>query len=160
MLKYASLLAPLLMRNGTPNPVRVFTGYVGAMFLSVFAAIFFLAALFVWIATNYGLDVAFLTVALILTVGAIGLTIMARVSQTVKLKTEADRHERIQAMLAAKSDPLADHIPDEWLTHPASQKILAQIEDKPFVAAAAAAGLGLALSSKIVSGDLIGDALG
>lgn len=138
------------MRKGTPNPVRVLTGYMGALFLTVFAAIFFLAALFTWIATTYGLDVAFLTIALILTVGAIGLTIMARVSQTVKLKTEADRQARIKAMLNAKQDPLSEHIPEEILTHPLSQKILAQVEDKPWMATTTALGIGVMLSRQLL----------
>ena len=150
MLKYATLIAPLLMRKGTPNPVRVLTGYMGAFFLTGLAAIFFLAALFTWIATTYGLDVAFLTIALILTIGAIGLTIMARVSQTVKLKQASDRHERINAMLAAKNDPLSNHIPNELLHHPVSQKILAQVEDKPWMASAAAVGVGMMLSRSIL----------
>ena len=150
MMSYLSLLAPLLMRKGTPNPVRVMTGYMGALVLSVFAGIFFLAALFTWIATTFGLDVAFLTLALILTAGAIGLTIMARRSKTIDLKLEEDRKERIAAMLAAKEDPLSDHIPDDVLYHPVSQKILAQVEDKPLVAGATALGLGVMLSRQLL----------
>ncbi|WP_298916000.1 hypothetical protein [uncultured Algimonas sp.] len=150
MLRYATFIAPLLMRKGTPNPVRVLTGYMGALFLSIFAGIFFLAALFTWIATTYGLDVAFLVIALILSVGAIGLTIMARVSQTIALKKAKDRHARIKGMLAAKEDPLSEHIPEEILTHPISQKILAQVEDKPFVAGATALGLGIMLSRQLL----------
>jgi len=134
------------MKSGTPNPVRVMTGYMGAFLLTAIAVIFFLAALFTWIATNYGLDVAFLVIALILTAGAIGLTIMARVSRTIDLKASADRQERIKAMLASRDDPLADHIPEELLTHPLSQKILAQVEDKPFMAGATAIGLGIMIS--------------
>lgn len=151
MLRYATIIAPLLMRKGTPNPVRVLTGYMGALFLTIFAVIFFLAALFTWIATTYGLDVAFLTIALILTAGAIGLTIMARVSQTIKLKTQKDREARIQAMLNAKDDPLYDHIPDELLRHPLSQKILAQVEDKPWMATTTAVGLGVMLSNQLLN---------
>ncbi|MEM7729274.1 MAG: hypothetical protein AAF311_08365 [Pseudomonadota bacterium] len=150
MLRYATIIAPLLMRKGTPNPVRVLTGYMGALFLTVIAGVFFLAALFTWIATNYGLDVAFLCIALILTAGAIGLTIMARVSQTVALKKAEDRHARIKGMLAAKEDPLSEHIPEEVLTHPISQKILAQVEDRPFVAGATAVGLGIMLSRQLL----------
>ena len=146
MLRYASFIAPLLMRKGTPNPIRVMTGYMGALFLTVFAGIFLLAALFTWIATTFGLDIAFLTIAIILAVGAIGLTIMARRSRTIDLKTEHDRRERIHAMLAAKNDPLSEHIPNEVLEHPLSQKILAQVEDKPWVASAAAVGVGMMLS--------------
>ncbi|MGB6231697.1 MAG: hypothetical protein WBF53_16390 [Litorimonas sp.] len=150
MLRYATIIAPLLMRKGTPNPVRVLTGYMGALFLTIFAAIFFLAALFTWIATTFGLDVAFLTIALILTAGAIGLTIMARVSQTVKLKSEKDRQARIKAMLAAKNDPLSEHIPEEVLTHPLSQKVLAQVEDHPWMATTTAVGLGVMLSRQLL----------
>ncbi|MGB3457616.1 MAG: phage holin family protein [Litorimonas sp.] len=153
MLRYATIVAPLLMRKGTPNPVRVLTGYVGALFLTLLAGIFLLAALFTWIATTYGLDVAFLTIAVILAVGAIGLTIMARVSQTIALKKTADRHARIKGMLAAKDDPLSEHIPDEVLTHPLSQKILAQVEDRPFMAGATAVGLGMMLSRQLLDAD-------
>lgn len=150
MFKYVTLLAPLLMRDGTPNPVRVLTGYFGALVLTVLAGVFFLAALFTWIATTYGLDVAFLVIAAILTVGAIGLTLMARRSQTIKLKTEADRHARIQAMLAAKDDPLANHIPNDLLHHPLAQKVLAQVEDKPWMASATAVGVGMMLSRTLL----------
>jgi hypothetical protein len=141
------------MRKGTPNPIRVLTGYMGALFLTIIAGVFFLAALFTWIATTYGLDVAFLTIALILTAGAIGLTIMARVSQTVALKKVEDRHARIKGMLAAKDDPLSDHIPDEVLTHPISQKILAQVEERPFAAGATAVGLGMMLSRQLMDAE-------
>ena len=151
MLRYLSVIAPLLMRDGTPNPVRVMTGYMGALVLTLFAGVFFLAALFTWIATTFGLDVAFLTLALILTAGAIGLTIMARRSKTIDLKLENDRKERIAAMLAAKDDPLSDHIPQDVLYHPVSQKILAQVEDKPLVAGATALGLGVMLSRQLLN---------
>ncbi len=150
MFKYVSILAPLLMRSGTPNPVRVLTGYLGALVLTGLAGVFFLAALFTWIATTYGLDVAFLVIAGILTLGAIGLTLMARHSQTVKLKTEADRHARIEAMLKAKDDPLSNHIPNELLHHPLAQKILAQVEDKPWIASATAVGVGVMLSRSLL----------
>ena len=158
MLKYVSIIAPLLMKRNTPNPVRVLTGYMGAFFLAGIASVFFLAALFTWLTKVYGLDVAFLAVALFLTIGAIGLTIMARVSQTVKLKTEEDRHARIAAMLAAKDDPLSNHIPNEVLHHPLSQKILAQVEDKPWMASAAAVGVGMMLSGQLIDGKLFEDA--
>lgn len=150
MLRYVTMIAPLLMRKGTPNPVRVLTGYMGAFFLTGFAAIFLLAALFTWITNNYGLDVAFLSLGLILMFGAIGLTIMARISQTIALKKIDDRHARIKGMLAAKDDPLAAHVPDEVLTHPISQKILAQVEDKPLVASVTAVGLGVILSQQLM----------
>lgn len=150
MLRYATIIAPLLMRKGTPNPVRVLTGYMGALFLTVIAVIFFLAALFTWIAVNFGLDVAFLAIALILSAGAIALTIMARVSQTIALKKSADRHARIKGMLAAKEDPLSEHIPDEILTHPLSQKILAQVEERPWVAGATAMGLGMMIARQLI----------
>ncbi|GLQ21170.1 hypothetical protein ACFFUB_06590 [Algimonas porphyrae] len=150
MLRYVTLIAPLLMRKGTPNPVRVLTGYMGAFFLTGFAAIFLLAALFTWITKTYGLDIAFLSLGVIFAIIAIGLTIMARVSQTIQLKKAEDRHARIKGMLAAKDDPLAAHVPDDVLTHPISQKILAQVEDKPLVAGVTAVGLGVLLSRQLI----------
>ncbi len=150
MLRYATIIAPLLMRKGTPNPVRVLTGYMGALFMTLFAGVFFLAALFTWIATSFGLDVAFLTIALILTLGAIALTIMARVSKTIELKKVEDRHLRIKTMLASKEDPLSDHIPEDVLMHPFTQKVLAQVEDKPWIASATALGLGMMLSHQFL----------
>lgn len=150
MLRYVSLIAPLLLRKGTPNPVRVLTGYMGAFFLTALAAVFLLCALFTWITKTYGLDVAFLAVGLLLAIGAIGLTIMARVSQTVALKKKSDRDARIKGMLAAKEDPLSGHIPDDVLSHPLSQKILAQVEDRPLAAGATAVGVGVLLSQQIL----------
>lgn len=153
MLRYVSLIAPLLMRRGTSNPVKAMTGYVGALFLSVFAGIFFLATIFTWVSEQYGLDVAFLTIALIFTAGAVSLTVMARVPRNVELKKLADREAEIKGLLAAGQDPLSGHIPDELLTHPVSQQILAQIEDRPWTASAAAMGLGLLISRQLVDAD-------
>jgi len=149
MLKYVTMIAPLLLKRGTANPVKTLTGYMGAFFLMGISAVFFLAALFTWIASNYGLDVAFLAIALILMVVAIGLTVMARLSQSAAAKESESRNAQIKAILAAREDPLADHIPEELLTHPMSQKILAQVEEKPFIAGMTAIGLGVMLSRQI-----------
>lgn len=150
MLKYVSILAPLILRKGSPNPVKTLTNYMGAILLGILAGLFFLAALFTWVATNYGLDLAFLTVGLSFMVLAIVLLTMAKISQARTLKLQSEREARIKGLLATRDDPLADHIPDELLAHPVSQKVLAQIEDKPLVASAAALGVGVLLSHQLM----------
>lgn len=150
MLKYVSIIAPLILRRGTKNPVRTLSGYMGAIVLTIIAAIFLLAALFTWIASNYGLDLAFLTVGLIFVLGALTLVIIARRSEIKGRKLQEERHAQIKGLLAATDDPLAEHIPDDILMHPISQKVLAQVEDKPLMAGATAVGLGVILSRQLM----------
>lgn len=150
MLKYATTIAPLLLRLGAPKPARALRNYVGEVFLIGLASVFFLAALFTWTASTYGLDIAFLTMAFILTVFAIGLKIKARVSKRTAFKAVQDRDAKIKGVLAAKEDPLADYIPEDLLAHPVVQKILAQIEDKPFLSVLVAIVLGIVLSHQLL----------
>lgn len=152
MLKYVTLIAPLLLKHATSSPVKTLSGYMGAVLLLGLAAIFFLAALFTWTASHYGLDVAFLVTALILMIAAIGLIVMARRTKAKTIKDTEERYAQIKGMLAAKDDPLGQHVPDDILSHPAVQKILAEIEEKPFLASAAAIGLGLVISRQIFDG--------
>ena len=126
------------------------TGYAAALIFAVFAGIFFLAALFTWIAIDYGLDLAFLAVAAILLVIAIAFAISAQISKQKALREAEQQREQIQGLLAAKADPLAEHIPEELLTHPVSQKILGQIEESPIAASATALGLGVLLSHQLL----------
>lgn len=146
MLRLATLILPMLLRLGTPNPVKAAGGYIGVFLLSGLAAIFFLAALFTWVGRNYGLDIAFLTIALIMTLFAAGLTVKSRAAKRdarkPKLKGEKDLSDSTE-------DPLAAYIPDDLLADPNVQKLLDQIKDKPFIASIIALIIGIVLSTQL-----------
>lgn len=150
MLKYATTIAPLLLKLGAQRPAKALRNYVGGVLLSGLIVMFFLAAFFTWVASTYGLDIAFLTIALILCVLAIGLKIKERVSERTALKAAKDRDSQIKGMLAAKEDPLAEYISDDILAHPAVQKVLGQIEDKPVLSMLVALVLGIILSQQFL----------
>lgn len=146
MLKLATLVAPMVLGNKSADPVKLLGGFALAAILGALAAIFLLAAGFAWIATNIGVDVAFLTIALLLAIFAGCFALMAKREADFAKAQEEARSRRVQAMLAQIDDPLTEHIPNDVLEHPLSQKILAQVEDKPWVASAAAVGVGMMLS--------------
>ena len=150
MLKLATLVAPMVLGNKSANPVKLLTGFALAAILGVLAAIFLLAAGFTWIAANLGLDVAFLTLALTLAIFAGCFALMAKREADFAEAQEEARLQRIHAMLARTDDPLTEHIPNNILEHPLSQKILAQVEEKPWMASAAAVGVGMMLSGSVM----------
>lgn len=150
MLRFATVILPMLLRLGTPNPVKAVGGYIGVFLLSGLAAIFFLAALFTWVARNYGLDVAFLTIALILTLFAVGLTVKSRAA-----KRDTSKATLNQGSPDITEDPLAAYIPDDLLADPTVQKILEQIKDKPFIASLIALFIGIVLSTQLRNRDNI-----
>ena len=126
------------------------SGYAAAMMMALLASLFFLAALFTWIATNYGLDLAFLAVAAILTVAAIAFFVVAEIARAKAQKRAEAQQARIKGYLAAKDDPIADYIPEELLAHPVSRKILSQIDENPIIASATALGVGVLLSQQLM----------
>lgn len=151
MLKYATIIVPMLLKLGnTTNSAKIVRGQIGAVVLMSVAVLFFLAALFTWVTKSYGLDIAFLVIALILTVFAVSLTIKNRVAKATILKARAGRDVKLKGVLAAKADPLSEYISDDVLTHPTIQKVLEQIEDRPFLAALIAVVLGMILSNQIL----------
>lgn len=151
MLKYATIIVPMLLKLGnTTNSAKIVRGQIGVVVLMSVAALFFLAALFTWVTKSYGLDIAFLVIALILTVFAVGLTIKNRVAKATILKARIERDVKLKGVLTAKADPLSEYISDDVLTHPTIQKVLAQIEDRPFLAALIAVVLGMILSNQIL----------
>lgn len=150
MLKYATVIVPMLMKLGhTTNSPKVIRDQISVLLLMSVATVFFLAALFTWVTKTYSLDIAFFVIALILTTLAIGLTIKTRIAKASSLKAKIERDAKLKGALSAKTDPLAEYIPDEVLTHPVVQKILAQIEDKPFLSALVAVVLGIILSNQL-----------
>lgn len=148
MLRFVTVILPMLLRLGTPNPVKAVGGYISVVLLSVLAAIFFLAALFTWVARHYGLDVAFLTIAIILTLFAVGLTVKSR-----SAKRNARRANFNQSSSDITEDPLAAYISDDLLADPIVQKLLDQIKEKPFIASLIALIIGVVLSSQIPNRD-------
>lgn len=152
MLRFATLILPMLLRLGAPNPVKAVSGFIGVFLLSGLAAIFFLAALFTWVARNYGLDIAFLTIALIMTLFAVGLTVKSRAAKRGARKTKLKGEK---ALSDSTEDPLAAYIPDDLLADPTVQKVLDQIKDKPFIASIIALIIGLVLSTQLRDRDEI-----
>ena len=151
MLKYATFIVPMLLRLGnTSSSAKDVRGQIGVLALMSVAVTFFLAAVFTWVAKTYSLDIAFLVIALILTAAAIVLTLKGRIAKASSLKDTIDRDAKLKGVLAAKADPLSEYIPDEILTHPVVQKVLAQIEDKPFLAALVAIVLGMIVSNQLL----------
>ena len=150
MLRFITLFLPLLIRLGTASPAKTARGQIGVFLLSLFAAIFFLAAIFTWVAQNYGLDLAFVTIAILLTLFALGLAMKMRRAQRTKpkalLKSAKDSS-------LGDEDPLAAYIPDDLLDDPTVQKFLDQIKDKPFLATIVAFIIGLMLSTQLPDGD-------
>lgn len=126
---------------------------MGAIIMASIAAIFFVAALFTWLTKTYGLDIAFLGVAVLLSIAAMSLILKARRTQKANQTILREQQDRLRDLLDGQADPLADHIPEDVLMHPLSQKILLQIEDHPLPAGLSAVGLGLILSHQIFDGD-------
>lgn len=150
MLRFATLILPMLLRLGTPNPVKAMRGYIGVFLLSVLAAVFFLAALFTWVTRHYGLDAAFLTLALIMTLLAVGLTIKSR---NDKKKIKAATSIGSKDSSKSTEDPLAAFLPDDLLADPSVQKTLDQIRNKPFLASLIAVVIGMILSTQLIDKD-------
>ncbi|MGJ8558865.1 MAG: hypothetical protein ACSHX3_01375 [Litorimonas sp.] len=151
MLKYATIIVPMLLRLGnSTNSSRVVRDQIGVLILMSVAIVFFLAALFTWVAKTYSLDIAFLVIGLITAAFAVGLTIKSRVAKASAVKATIEQDAKLKGVLAAKADPLSEYIPDDVLTHPIVQKFLAQIEDRPFLSALIAVVLGIVLSNQFL----------
>lgn len=146
MLRYISLIAPILLRKKTSRSIRAMSGYMGAIFLTGVAIIFFLAALFTWTRNSYGLDVALAVIGLVLLFMALCLSILGR--QSFKKSPIVRNGEA--PLLAAQDDPVAAFLPDEAFENPAIQKLLLQINEKPFASSATAVGLGVLLSRQLI----------
>lgn len=143
------MVAPLLLRSQSPSPARAVSAYAGSLLFGVLAALFLMAAAFVWTAKTYGVDVAFLIVGVVCAVVSGAFVWATRRSRLRKQAAQQQRKAEIIAMLESKDDPVMDQIPEEWLNHPAGQTILAQIDDKPWIATLSAVGLGMALSTQL-----------
>lgn len=151
MLKYATIIVPMLLKLGnSTSAAKNARSQVGVFALTIVAILFFLAALFTWVAKTYSLDIAFLVIGLIMAAFALGLTVKNRLARAAALRAATNRDSELKGVLAAKADPLSDYIPDDVLTHPVAQKILAQIEDRPFLSALMAVILGIILSSQFL----------
>lgn len=151
MLKFATTIIPMLLKLGhSTNSSRIVRDQIGALILMSVAITFFLAALFTWVAKTYGFDIAFLVIGLIMAAFAIGLTIKSRIAKASAAKARTEQDAKLKGVLAAKADPLSEYIPDDLLTHPVVQKLLAQIEDRPFLAALIAVVLGIVLSNQFL----------
>lgn len=151
MLKFATIIVPMLLKLGnSTNSVKTVQSKISVIALMSVASIFFLAALFTWVAKAYSLDIAFLVIALIMTMFAVVLSIKGRVAKASAAKATIEQDAKLKGVLAAKADPLSEYIPDDVLTHPLVQKVLAQIEDRPFLAALLAVVLGMVLSNQFL----------
>lgn len=150
MLRFITLFLPLLIRLGAAKPAKTARGQIGVFLLSLLAAIFFLAAIFTWVAQNYGLDLAFVTIAIIFTLFAVGMTIKMRRAEQTKAKALLNSAKDSSL---GDEDPLAAYIPDDLLDDPTVQKFLDQIKDKPFLATIVAFIIGLILSTQLPDGD-------
>jgi len=139
MIKYLSYVAPLILKAPKTNPVKKLTGMLFAYLLLGLSFCFFLIAIYIWMASSFGTDIAFASLGLVTFVTAIILLISMKDKRVVQKPLPT----RI------KQDPLAKLIPDNIQSNPAIQKLLHQIGESPVTATATAVTIGVLLSKEI-----------
>lgn len=141
MLRYASLLAPLLFgASRSPASQESLARLILAYMLVFFGIIFGLVALFIWAVESVGLMFG-CAVMCILMVSAGALILMVRDRKTVASPGVPSNVE---------DDPLAKHIPDTLKDDPRIQQVLAKIGDNPVAATAGAVTVGMLLSRELI----------
>lgn len=114
-------------------------GLAASYLLFALGLIFLLIAGFVWIATHYGADAAFLAVGLTLVFTATIFMVLAKYKRKAKPPLPN----------AIVSDPLAAHIPASLRENPVVQKLLLHIAENPVAATATAVTLGMLISNEL-----------
>ncbi len=120
-------------------------GMFASMAFFSLAAVFILTAAFIYIAREYGADLAFLAIGIIFLVTGLIFFTKSLMDHREKMKVE-----EVAGVAIAKTDPLAKLLPDSIKNNPAIEKILAQIATNPVTAAAAALSLGLLLAHEFL----------
>lgn len=146
MLRYLSLLAPLILRAPGSTAKRLsLANLLFAYAFLFFGGVFGMTALYLWASKEFGVVIACLVMcATLLSLGVVML--LARLAR----KEGSVKKTNLPATL--QGDPLAQHIPDSLKDDPRVQQLLEKIAENPLAASASAVALGM-----LVSRELLGD---
>lgn len=139
MLRYAKYAVPLILKAPRRSPVKTLAGLAVSYLLFVVGVIFLMTAVFIWIATNYGADTAFLTLGLLLIACGGVIKLFARNRRVLKAPLPSN----------VARDPLAQYIPPSVRENPTIRKLIVQISENPVAATATAVTLGMLISNEL-----------
>jgi hypothetical protein len=123
------------------NPVKSLAGFAVAYLLIGVAALFFLIASFIWLAKEYGTEIAFAAT------GA-ALLICASIMLIFLKRPKAEQAAPLPPKLS--NDPLAKYVPDTLRDNSTIQKLLYQVGESPVTATATAVTVGMLLSREFL----------
>jgi uncharacterized membrane protein YbhN (UPF0104 family) len=153
MFRLLTMFGPMILRSRAKRSpsLKAWSGYAFSSIAAGIGVLFLLAALFTWTYQAYGLDAAFLSIAVSLFLIAIAVAAWARLVDYRKQKKIEDQRPDSEDIPDLSDDPLAEYIPENILEHPASRRILARVNEQPLTSSAAAVGLGVVLSRQILN---------
>ncbi|WP_371395352.1 phage holin family protein [Fretibacter rubidus] len=138
MLRYAKYAVPYILKAPRRSPVKSLAGLALSYILFLLGAIFLLIAAFIWVATHYGTDTAFLSLGTIFLISAAIFMMIAKDKRYVKPPLPDN----------VAQDPLAAHIPASVRENPTVQKLLLHVSENPVAATATAVTLGMLISNE------------
>lgn len=135
MLKYLTLIAPLLVKAPRKNPVQVLVGFAAMALLVAMGTLAVLIGLWFFLARASwgGPDIAWTIIGLLMLLGALAVYFM--VKAPVKEPTDHLPYD-------IKTDPIGELLPNEILKDPNVATVLKQIDRHPMGAVAAAIAVG------------------
>ena len=140
MLKYLTLIAPLLVKAPRKNPVQVLTGFMAFGTLIALGSLAVLIGIWTVISLRFNApDIAWLTVGALMLLGALFVF--------MGLKSPVKEPERVPVDI--KTDPLGELLPDELLKDPIVAKVLQGIDEYPMGSVAAAAAAGAVIGKEV-----------
>lgn len=140
MLRYASLLAPLILRASSSTSTRMsIANLMLAYAFLFFGGVFGLTALYIWVSMTYGVLIA--CIAMCVTMLSIGVIILLSKNDVKVPKPGVPS--------TVEGDPLAKHIPDALKNDPRFQQALEKIGENPVAATAGAVTVGMILSREL-----------
>lgn len=143
MMKYLTFIAPLLIKAPRKNPVQTLTGFAALGILVALGTVAVLIGFWYFLAGQFGVDVAWLSIGILMLLGALGVYYAVLTPR----KTPAPAPRDIQ------TDPLGEMIPQQLLDDPLVSKILKQIEQHPMGAMAAAVAAGTLVGHEVFASD-------
>lgn len=145
MLRFLTFVVPFLLKGATKGPVKTLIGRSTFYAIVFFGIVFLLAALFVWVAKTYSLEIAFLTLGLLF----LGFAVLSKLVEWVKRR--AKRRKSIPKSM--ENDALAELLPDSLTDDPAIQNVLKKIGAHPVIAVGTAVALGAILAREFLNKD-------
>ena len=142
MMKLLTLAAPLLLKGPQKNPAKLLGGYVALGVLATLGALAVIIGLWFFLAGEFGVDIAWLSIGILLLAGAVAVyyTLLAP-------KAKAEPHPITP--YDVRTDPLGELIPQQLLDDPMVNKILKQIDQHPVGAMAAAVAAGTVVGHEV-----------